>query len=119
MRFVGTPSTSEKLPPATSSGPPPRSSTSSVRSAPSSIPPPTGDQETPSQRATRFALTPPATVNEPPAYSAGPPPFPSSKTASALTVRSVPLPTRDQLEPSQRAMLLAATPPAVEKVPPA
>src|SRR5436190_2128237 len=71
----------------------------------------------------KFVAMPPATVNPPPAYSAGP--LPSSNTVSAETALtyelepSNPRPSADQLDPSHRAMRLAATPPAVVNSPPA
>ena len=67
-----------------------------------------------------LAATPPAPVKTPPAYSAGPPP--SSNTVRAWTEGlkpESPFPSADQLAPSHFAMLLAATPPALVKLPPA
>src|SRR5688572_20210586 len=67
-----------------------------------------------------FTATGPAKVNEPPAWSAGPPP--ESYTASARTVPLTPLlppvPSDDQLVPFQRAIRLAVMPPALPKPPP-
>ena len=72
-----------------------------------------------------FAGTPPATVNEPPTNKrAGAEPAPSSSntanacTAGALFEPETP-PADCQLDPFQRAMPLADTPPAVVKNPPA
>src|SRR5262245_26156738 len=69
-------------------------------------PPPTSDQLTPSQRAMRLAGLKSTAVKRPPTYSAGPPPAPSSNTASVSSATVdvlVKLPTTDQARPSQRA----------------
>src|SRR5262245_35817779 len=105
-----------KLPPANRVGPPPPGASKDARAwIPLSVPKPTDDQAVPFQRAMFEACCPPKLVTKkPPAYSAGP--LPSSWTTSAATLSPgapMPLPTGDQLVPFQRAMLVAATPPAL------
>src|SRR5688572_22708032 len=78
---------------------------------------PTADQLVPSHLAMRWAGTPPADVNRPPAYNASP--LPSSKVARAKTSANNPMPTADQLVPSHLAMRWAGTPPADVNSPPA
>src|SRR5262245_11156763 len=98
-----------------------RARTSGVTPSPAPIPLPGLDQLAPSQRAIAFTAPPPASVNLPPTYRAGPPP--SSNTASARTAGAdpplAPLPSADQLAPSHFAMRFAFSPPAVRNVPPA
>ena len=72
------------------------------------------DQVVPSQRAMPIALTSPATVKEPAAYT-----FPLTSTTSAYTWPFTPEPSADQLVPSHRAMRFTPTPPAVVNDPPA
>src|SRR6185436_19648210 len=75
------------------------------------VPAPSGDPVTPSHLAILLALTPPATVNPPPAYR-----VPLS-TSSALAGLLRPVLKGDQVLPFQRAMLVAFTPPAWLKDP--
>src|SRR5688572_24295728 len=82
-------------------------------------PTPSADQVAPFHFAMRFAATPPAFRNEPPAYSSSPFPDPSSNTASTATGLLVPLPSGDQALPSHFAMRLAGAPPAFMNPPPA
>ena len=63
-----------------------------------------------------FAVTLPAVVKLPAAWSAGP--LPSSYTASSKTVPSIPLPKGVQVAPSHLAMRFAATPLTTVKLPP-
>src|SRR5215213_4941725 len=81
---------------------------------PPPMPLPSGDQLRPFQRAMLLALTPPAVVNPPPAYTS-----PLFVTSMSSTQPSVPLPRADHALPFQRAMLFTGTPPAVVKYPPA
>src|SRR5262245_20660886 len=67
-----------------------------------SIPLPTPDQLEPFHFAIRFAGTPPAVVNVPPAKSARP--LPSLKPLRVSTKPFIPLPSADQLEPSHLAI---------------
>src|SRR5262249_2146643 len=75
-------------------------------------------QFAPSHRATRLALTPPALVNSPatmrlPLYTV------KALTAVLYVPAVTPLPSACQRVPSHWAMLLAKTPPARVKMPPA
>ena len=63
----------------------------------SDIPVPKADQALPFQRATRLALTPPAVVKWPPAYTLLP------DTTSPLTRSFIPEPSADQMLPFHRA----------------
>src|SRR5688500_296158 len=110
MEFIVTPPADGNTPPATSAGRP--ASTTARAWTLLATPLESADQLefVLSQRATRFAATPPALRNRPPAYRAGPPP--SSKTARARASKPSPVPSAHQLEPSQRAMCFAAPPPA-------
>src|SRR5262245_28251518 len=82
-------------------------------------PVPIAHQLAPSQRALLFALTPPASVNQPPATRS-----PFGSTARAFTngndIPVIPVPSADQTPDtgSQVAMLFAATVPAKRKSPP-
>src|SRR5262245_15801185 len=70
---------------------------------PGPIPEPSADQFVPFQRAIRFALTPPAIVNVPPATRS-----PFGNVVRADTAPLVqPVPSADQPAPSHRAVLLA------------
>src|SRR5579862_1348041 len=82
------------------------------------MPVPRGAQDEPFQRAMRLALTPPAEVNRPPAIKS---PLGSMVSAytSGLNRPPVPMPNGAQVEPFQRAMWLALTPPAEVNWPPA
>ena len=68
--------------------------------------------------AIQLAGTPPAVANAPPAYSAAPPP--PSYPESARTVKLMPVPRADQLEPSHFAIRLGLVkaPPAYSAAPP-
>jgi hypothetical protein len=78
------------------------------------IPVPSADHDVPFHRAMRFAVTPPAVVNTPPAIRS-----PLGSTARAYTVSFIPVPSADHDVPFHRAMQFAVTPPAVVKKPPA
>src|SRR5262245_52072733 len=80
------------------------------------MPVPSVDHVVPFQPAMWFAVTAPAIVNSPPAYSARP--VPSLWTVRELTVPFTPLPTADQVFPSHLATWLALMPPAVVNAPP-
>src|SRR5690606_15929949 len=87
---------------------------------PGAEPPGNADQVVPAQRATWLTVTPPACVNAPPTMRS-----PSTTSSANTPVPRPPLtPTppgpasADQVVPSQRAMWLTVTPPAVRKLPP-
>jgi hypothetical protein len=61
-----------------------------------------------------LALTPPAIVKAPPATKS-----PLGRTASALTLPSIPETMATQLEPFQRAIRFVMAPPVIVKAPPA
>src|SRR5262245_3349066 len=122
MHFAGTSPAVGNPPPAKSRAPEPSSNTSSALTIEplAVIPLPNAAQLDPFHLAMRFAAAPPALVKDPPAYNAGP--VPSSSAASTRTsadAGATPLPTGAQLAPSHLARLLAATPPALVKFPPA
>src|SRR5439155_23985897 len=85
------------------------------------MPLPRGNQLLPSHRAMLLAVTPPALVKLPPAYTS-----PATLTATAFTAVPVPslvpftpLPSGYQLVPSQHAMRLALVRPMPVNKPPA
>src|SRR5688572_6021629 len=96
-----TPPAEKNEPPAKSAGPDPLPSSSTARASTSPPTPlPSADQEDPFHFAIRLAATPPATMNRPPAYSAGPLP---SSSVRALTQVSIPLPSVAHAVPSHFA----------------
>src|SRR5690606_31702457 len=74
-------------------------------------PPPTPDHARPSQRAMRLTISPPDSLNVPPATSA----LSYTIRLSTPMPPSRPAPSGAHASPSQLAMLLAALPPAVSK----
>ncbi len=127
MPLTVTPPAVVKEPPATScAGRSPDPSGSHVASENtcgaegSLIPLPKGCHAAPSQRATRFTITPPASTKLPPATScSGRGPDPSgSHVVSERTKPFTPLPKGCHAAPSQRAMPFTVTPPAVVNSPP-
>src|SRR5262245_36736757 len=83
------------------------------------MPLPSGDHAAPSQLAMQRAPTPPAMLKVPPAYSRGP--VPRSTDSSTATDLLMPSPrlSSECHAPSQAAIVVVATPPAVAKLPPA
>src|SRR5260370_27850670 len=84
------------------------------------VPLPSGAQLVPSHLAMLLAVTSPATLKMPPAYSAGP--VPSSNTARANNNACgllIPLPSEAHTAPSHLAILAASVPPAILQNPPA
>ena len=71
----------------------------------------------PDVEATYDAAVTPMVVKKPPTYSAVPLPEPSSKVVIASTYPFAPGPSGDHDVPFQRAILFAATPPAVVNQP--
>src|SRR6185503_11881343 len=118
MWFAGAPPAFMKLPPAYRITPPTPSPCARSDPTVPEMPLPSADQPAPFQRATRFAATPPALVKSPPAKSHGPCAA-NARTLALDTPPATPPPTADQCTPSQRAIPLAAFPPAVVKRPPA
>src|SRR5688572_5773669 len=99
--------------------PPPAAKTSPLERTVSALEtagtPPSTDHVEPFQRATPDTGPPAAeTATAPPASKS-----PFGATASESTAPGTPVPIGDHATPSQRAMLLAATPPIVVNVPPA
>ena len=70
------------------------------------------DHEVPFHLAIVLTATPPADVNNPPAYR-----FPLASTESELTPPFIPVPRLDHEVPFHFAILLTVTPPAVVKPP--
>src|SRR5262245_39285802 len=118
MHVAATPPAIAKSPPTTRSPFGSDASACSRSEAPPLVPVPIADHTAPFQRATLFAAMPPAVVNRPAATTS-----PLGSVISALTspvkAGPVPVPSGDHELPFQRAMLIAATPPAVANKPPA
>src|SRR2546426_7379693 len=101
----------KKPPPAYRSAP----LTASDRTSPS-MPSPSADQFAPSHRAMFFAGSPPAVAKRPPTNSSPVSPIASART-TPLRPFVGPVPSSDQLLPSQEATWLAARTPACAKLP--